>query len=74
MQKTTITNNNLVKTLKQLFKDGNNYDATDEWLHSKLFAENSESLRIMQEYTNMIFLFLAAEATTSFSREGKLQS
>ena len=59
--------------LKQLFKDGNNYDATDEWLHSKLFAENSDGLRIMWEYTNMMFLFIAAEDNTRFSREsGKI--
>ena len=59
--------------LKQLFKDGNNYDATDEWLHSKLFAENSDGLRIMWEYTNIMFLFIAAEDSTCFSRErGKI--
>ena len=40
--------------LKQLFKDRNNYEASDEWLLSKLFAENSESLRIMLEYTNSV--------------------
>ena len=44
--------------LKQLFKDVNNYDATDECLHSKIFAENSDSLRIMWEYPNMTLLFL----------------
>ena len=59
--------------LKQLFKDGNNYDATDEWLHSKLIAENSESSKIMWEYTNIMFLFLAAEDATRFSKErGKI--
>ena len=26
--------------LKQLFKDGNNYDATDEWLHSRRYIEH----------------------------------
>ena len=55
--------------LNQLFKAGKNYDATDKWLHSKLFAENPESLRIMWEYTIMRFLFLAAEDATRFSRE-----
>ena len=57
------------QVLKQLFKDGNNYEATDEWLHPKLFAENSESLRLMWEYTIMLFLFVSAEDLTCFSRE-----
>ena len=41
--------------LKQLLLEGQNYEATDKWLHSKLFAEKSEGLRLIWEYTNMIF-------------------
>ena len=32
------------QVLKQLFNDGNNYEASDAWLHSKVFAENLENL------------------------------
>ena len=46
----------------------NNFEARDEGLHAKLFAENSENLRVMWEYTNMMFLFISAEDSTHFSR------
>ena len=40
--------------LKQLFVEGENYETTDEWLHSKLFAEKTGGLKILWEYTNVI--------------------
>ena len=58
------------QVLKQMFIDGQNYAASDEWLHSKLFAENSEGVRLMWEYTNMIFLSITSEESRNrFSRE-----
>ena len=56
--------------LKQLFVEGQNYEASDEWLHSKLFAEKTEGLRLIWEYTNMMFLSLSSEESLNrFARE-----
>ena len=40
--------------LIQLFENAQDYGASDEWLHFKLFAEKSDSLRLIWEYTNMM--------------------
>ena len=40
--------------LIQLFENAQDYGASDEWLQFKLFAENSDSLRLIWEYTNMV--------------------
>ena len=42
-----------------------NYVASDEWLHSKLFAEKTEGLRLIWEYTNIMFLSLLPEESLS---------
>ena len=44
------------QVLRQLFVEGQNYAASDEWLHSKLFSEKQDGLRMIWEYTNMMFL------------------
>ena len=44
------------QVLRQLFIEGQNYAASDEWVHSKLFAEKQDGLRMIWEYTNMMFL------------------
>ena len=42
--------------LIQLFEYAENYSASDEWLHSKLFAEKAEGIRLIWEYTNMMLI------------------
>ena len=56
--------------LKQLFVERFNYAASDAWLHSKLFAEKTKGLRLIWEYTNMMFLSLSSEGSLNrFVRE-----
>ena len=38
--------------LIRLFEHAENYSASEESLHSKLFAENADSMRLIWEYTN----------------------
>ena len=38
----------------QLFENAQDYSASDEWLHFKVFAEKAESLCLIGEYTNMM--------------------
>ena len=58
------------QVLKQLFIEGQNYAASDEWLHAKLFAEKQDGLRLMWEYTNMMFLSISSDdAIRRFARE-----
>ena len=58
------------QVLKQLFIEGQNYEASDEWLHSKLFAEKQEGVRLIWEYTNMMFLSITSEETLNrYARE-----
>ena len=52
-----------------MWKD-KDYALSDEWLHSKLFAEKTEGLRLIWEYTNMMFLSLSFEESLNrFARE-----
>ena len=44
------------QVLKQLCIERHNYAASDEWLYAKLFAEKPDGLRLIWEYTNMMFL------------------
>ena len=53
--------------------EGQNYKATDEWLHSKLFAEKSEGLRLVWEYTNMMFVSITPEETRKDLLEKELR-
>jgi len=57
------------QVLRQLFVEGQNYAASDEWLHSKLFAEKTDGLRMMWEYTNMMFLSIPEETRPRYQRE-----
>ena len=52
-----------------LFVEGQNYAASDDWLHSKLFAEKQDSLRMIWEYTNMMFLSITEDNRIRFQRE-----
>ena len=55
---------------KQLFIEGHNYKASDKWLHSKLFSEKAEGLRMISEYTNVMFLSISSEDILKrFARE-----
>ena len=49
------------EVLIQLFENAQDYSASDEWLHFKLFAEKTESLRLIWEYTNMMILDCGGE-------------
>ena len=49
------------EVLIQLFENAQDYSASDEWLHFKLFAEKAESLRLIWEYTNMMILDCGGE-------------
>ena len=57
------------QVLRQLFVEGQNYAASEEWLHSKLFAEKTDGLRMMWEYLNMMFLSIPEETRPRFQRE-----
>ena len=57
------------QVLRQLFVDGQNYAASDDWLHSKLFAEKPDGLRMMWEYSNMMFLSIPEETRPRYQRE-----
>ena len=56
--------------LKQLFIEGQNYSASDEWLHAKLFSEKPDGLRLVWVYINMMFLPITSEETLNrYQRE-----
>ena len=57
------------QVLRQLFVEEQKYAASDEWLHSKLFAEKPDGLRMMWEYTNMMFLSIPEETRPRYQRE-----
>ena len=57
------------QVLRQLFVEGQNYAASDDWVHSKLFAEKQDGLRMIWEYTNMMFLSITEENRNRFERE-----
>ena len=57
------------QVLRQLFVEGQNYAASDDWVHSKLFAEKQDGLRMIWEYTNMMFLSVTEENRNRFERE-----
>ena len=42
------------EVLIHLFKNANNYSESDEELHSKLFGEKQEGVRIIWEYVNIM--------------------
>ena len=50
------------EVLIQLFEHVQDYGASDEWLHFKLFAEKADSLRLIWEYTNMMILDCGGES------------
>ena len=52
-----------------MFVEGQNYAASDEWLHSKLFAEKLDGLRMIWEYTNMMFLSISEDTRNRYQRE-----
>ena len=54
------------QVLRQLFVEGQNYAASDDWLHSKLFAEKPDGLCMMREYSNMMFLSIPEETRPIF--------
>ena len=45
----------------QLIECADNYSASDEWLHCKLFAEKTDSIRLIWEYTNMMLFNCGGE-------------
>ena len=57
------------QVLRQVFVEGHNYAASDKWLHSKLFAEKSDGLRMLWEYTNMMFLSISEDTRHRYQRE-----
>ena len=57
------------QALRQLFIEGQNYTASDDWVHSKLFAEKQDGLRMIWEYTNMMFLSIMDNNRDRFQRE-----
>ena len=50
------------EVLIQLFEYAENYSASDEWLHSKLFAEKAEGIRLIWEYTNMVLIHCGGDS------------
>ena len=49
--------------------EGQNYAASDEWLHSKVFTEKPDGLCMMWEYSNMMFLSIPEETRPRYQRE-----
>ena len=49
--------------LLHLFKNANNFELSDEELHSKLFGEKQDGIRIMWEYVNMMIQFLGGHSS-----------
>ena len=47
--------------LLHLFKNANTFELLDEELHSKLFREKQDGIRIMWEYVNMMIQFLGGQ-------------
>ena len=47
--------------LLHLFKNANNFELSDEELHSKLFGEKQDGIRIILEYVNMMIQFLGGQ-------------
>ena len=50
------------EVLIQLFEYADNYSASDKWLHSNLFAEKTDSIRLIWEYTNMMLIHSGGES------------
>ena len=42
--------------LIQLYEHAENYSASDEWLHFKLFSEKADGMQSIWEYTNMMLM------------------
>ena len=57
------------QVLRQLFVEGQNYAASDDWVHSKLFAEKQDGLRMIWEYTHMMFLSITDDNRNRYQRE-----
>ena len=58
------------QVLNQLFSEGQIHASSDEWLHAKLFAEKPVGLRLIWEYTHMMFLSITSEETLKrYTRE-----
>ena len=51
-----------------------NYEASDEWLHAKPFAEKPDGLKLIWEYTNMIFLSISSEDALKRFARGKTKN
>ena len=47
--------------LIHLFENANNFDASDEELHSAFFGAKQDGIRIAWEYINMVFLQLGGQ-------------
>ena len=56
------------QVLRQLFIEGQNYAASDDWVHSKLFAEKQDGLRMIWDCTNMMFLTITDDNRNRFQR------
>ena len=60
----------LLEILIHLFDNANNFDASDEELHSKLFGEKQDGIRITWEYINMMIQQLGgAEFLIGFPKD-----
>ena len=51
------------QVLQQLYIEGQNYAASDEWLHAELFAAKPDGLRLIWEHTNMMFMSITSKDT-----------
>ena len=59
--KKSLTRYRQKELLIHLFECANNFDASDEELHSEFFGVNQDNIRIVWEYINVMFMQLRGQ-------------